>query len=866
MPVDRVRPVHPPAPSGTSSDTSAPKQKVPPQIKPAPAAPFSVNSPANHNVPPPPAPAPASHQAQGVGAVNDPLRNPQVDPLFKNLNTPVPPDPITSAHRFAADYLQERHIEGDPDNIYLSAYDPQRAYAERIMSMTEMVLKNRQKELNDNVYGARETSLRDAAGKEIPGLDSSDFQGHIWKSDFAGIYQNQVNDYFAKNTDVLASTLQAGMLKTATQQVHDRSLSIEGAGLVSRGLGVGPYTDWTQLTREQLTQPHKDWGVTMAPLKINDAVSGQAYLFTDQTTGKTVMFLPGNSRPFHQFDNQNQIPDWINNHVVMGSQEAQDQFTSYFPADQTRSLQELYINLLGRPERLRDTDYFDVNHLAGPALPTDYPALHMLDGANSQLQTLGKEMITSDAQWGRQTAAKFLNSAVPLLLPISLVAPELGVVAGVSAGMAQMGLGVYQHNSGRSSEERGGGLNNVAIGFLNAATSVFGGETKLATDVNLPETNGGADSAVSMTPSEIQDRAQPDDHGVYHVDDKQYVIYDGKAYQVHVQSLQPDRAAVIDPETGEETGQIFKRDNGNQWAPETDGGLKGGNDAAAADNQREDQAARKITATFRKHMSDKIHKAMTGEGTFWKGEKFGDVWLHEPIDDVKALSHENIDKLETKLGELNDYEDAFLERFLNEPLYMTHASGEQRGVLLSRKQLEEQGLLTADKEQHTTPTDIRVMATDDHVFFGLEHGYTLQKPHSEFGKVFTRYLFDQPRVTQTGLLQLIDLVAPQFPDPSKYFKEFMTDDTLRGDMNNHLNMHAKGLKGDLPSMVFYGSDMKRGLALSMLDRLRSLFDPDLERNILARSSLNTLINGLFRPQVLVPRVLAGRPKSVHHVP
>jgi hypothetical protein len=323
---------------------------------------------------------------------------------------------------------------------------------------------------------------------------------------------------------------------------------------------------------------------------------------------------------------------------------------------------------------------------------------------------------------------------------------------------------------------------------------------------------------------------------------------------------------VIDPETGEETGQIFKRDNGNQWAPETDGGLKGGNDAAAADNQREDQAARKITATFREHMSDKIHKAMTGEGTFWKCEKFGDVWLHEPIDDVKALSHENIDKLETKLGELNDYEDAFLKRFLNEPLYMTHASDEQRGVLLSRKQLEEQGLLTADKEQHTTPTDIRVMATNDHVFFGLEHGYTLQKPHSEFGKVFTRYLFDQPRVTQTGLLQLIDLVAPQFPDPSKYFKEFMTDDTLRGEMNNHLSMHAKGLKGDLPSMVFYGSDMKRGLALSMLDRLRSLFDPDLERNILARSSLNTLINGLFRPQVLVPRVLAGRPKSVHHVP
>jgi hypothetical protein len=135
---------------------------------------------------------------------------------------------------------------------------------------------------------------------------------------------------------------------------------------------------------------------------------------------------------------------------------------------------------------------------------------------------------------GAADGSKFLNSAVPLLLPISLVAPELGVVAGVSAGMAQMGLGVYQHNSGRSSEEREGGLNNVAIGFLNAAMSVFGGETKLATDVNLPETNGGADSAVSMTPSEIQDRAQPDDHGVYHVDDKQYVIYDGKAYQVHV--------------------------------------------------------------------------------------------------------------------------------------------------------------------------------------------------------------------------------------------------------------------------------------------------------------------------------------------
>ncbi|MBM7128480.1 dermonecrotic toxin domain-containing protein [Dyella mobilis] len=82
--------------------------------------------------------------------------------------------------------------------------------------------------------------------------------------------------------------------------------------------------------------------------------------------------------------------------------------------------------------------------------------------------------------------------------------------------------------------------------------------------------------ATSMTPSELATRAKKEGYGVYHLDGKQYVPYDGRVYQVRVNALQPDRATVIDPATQEETGEIFKRDVNNQWAPDKTPKLLGG--------------------------------------------------------------------------------------------------------------------------------------------------------------------------------------------------------------------------------------------------------------------------------------------------
>ena len=220
----------------------------------------------------------ASEDASQAGAA-DPLSNPRLDYMFDGLVKDVPPSPRDAARQFAKDYLKQRGIDKDPDQIFLTTHFPPsqsipKGYDSKVMSMTDMVLQNRQPEFMDSSYGLVHTDLSDENGKSIPALNTKDFQNHIWYDNFAAIYQNRINAYFDENKDALAHSLSAGLAKTLTQQVQDGSLTREGADIVSRGLGVGPYEDWHDRELEDFTHRRADSGVVVKPLKINGAFLG----------------------------------------------------------------------------------------------------------------------------------------------------------------------------------------------------------------------------------------------------------------------------------------------------------------------------------------------------------------------------------------------------------------------------------------------------------------------------------------------------------------------------------------------------------------------------------------------------------------
>ena len=128
-----------------------------------------------------------------------------------------------------------------------------------------------------------------------------------------------------------------------------------------------------------------------------------------------------------------------------------------------------------------------------------------------------------------------------------------------------------------------------------------------------------------------------------------------------------------------------------------------------------------------------------------------------------------------------------------------------------------------------------------------------------------RFDFDSPNVQQHGTLHLLDVLEGQLPDPNKRFAT-LNDLPPNAKINEifELNKHERKFDFDAKNSVFKGSDMKRGMALSIIDRCRSL-SPGVRQDMLENEDVNTLINGLFRPQVLVPRVFVANPTDVNAI-
>jgi hypothetical protein len=284
----------------------------------------------------------------------------------------------------------------------------------------------------------------------------------------------------------------------------------------------------------------------------------------------------------------------------------------------------------------------------------------------------------------------------------------------------------------------------------------------------------------------------------------------------------------------------------------------------------EDEAAKMVTYAMRRNMGQKINKEMLARGTHWRG-----VPNNSSVD---KLSRENLKNLHVRLQgplmnqPLAPFEQAFLKKMLESPLRISHATNSLDKIsdpatgkvsLSSRQKLIRDGV-TFPRE-NSSAADIADLANDDNVFFALESGEELQKKASRFGKDVVRFDFDSPNVQQHGTLHLLDVLEGQLPDPTK---RFATLNALPPNAKNNeifdLNKHERKFDFDAKNSVFKGSDMKRGMALSIIDRCRSL-SPGVRQEMLEKEDVNTLINGLFRPQVLVPRVFVANPTDVNAI-
>ncbi|MHC8402251.1 RHS repeat-associated core domain-containing protein [Pseudomonas sp. MDT1-17] len=247
----------------------------------------------------------------------------------------------------------------------------------------------------------------------------------------------------------------------------------------------------------------------------------------------------------------------------------------------------------------------------------------------------------------------------------------------------------------------------------------------------------------------------------------------------------------------------------------------------------------------------------------------GSAWqqldsLEDGLTTFQQQSRKNIRQLEYRLGESIELESAetlFIDEFSKSPFHLVHFSDQDLRKndvveLYSRKQLIERQVIF--NENNTAEGDLTSLGTDDFVFFSLEAQREPAKPSSRFGDKRYRTPFStlqESGQAQYSLLQSLDIILPTsrpkgapawVKDAHAYGRDFALRDNEDEDTQRH-------------GAMFVGDDMIRGMGLNvMIDVLTYAEDAG---DTLYEVPADTLMNSLYRPQVLVPNSVRLKPQK-----
>lgn len=251
---------------------------------------------------------------------------------------------------------------------------------------------------------------------------------------------------------------------------------------------------------------------------------------------------------------------------------------------------------------------------------------------------------------------------------------------------------------------------------------------------------------------------------------------------------------------------------------------------------------------------------MLSNGSAWKQIDNG----QDGLTTFQQQSRKNIRRLEGRLDEeieLESAETLFLNAFSDSPFHIVHFSDQDLRnndvvELYSRKQLIERQLVFS--ELNTAEGDLTLLGTDDFVFFSLEAQNEPAKPSSRFGDKRYRAPFStlhESGQAEYSMLQSLDIILPAdrpkaapawVKDARAYGRDFALRDNEDEDTQRH-------------GAIFVGEDMIRGMGLNvMIDVLTYAEDAG---DTLYEVPADTLMNSLYRPQVLVPNAVRLKPQK-----
>lgn len=441
--------------------------------------------------------------AQGVQAVRDSLQD--------------YPRPDRAAADAVRKWASRQGLDINPDKVDAVTlhyqFKGQRCIAKlvRKLTMTQALLSNWQGESNNDLIGAAlhaawagtpapypitlvddldEGGLFDYGGEYVvynglyrqtspASYDSAhhvripaeDFQSFIWHLDFQTPYKHMLKAYWKDGLHAYRDAAKVNFIAGCNRQISEASLSQAGRILAWQVAGLQP----------------RPQAVHVACLNVYGYAATNLLCLKNIDTGLTLLYIPGNSSPFHEFTDESAMQLWIAEQCrhPHTRQALEDHFP---PGDEADTLGFSGLNTaltgLGLYPAYHHFDPDKHPGFATSGLWVPHDTINYrtskysppIDGdlfmAMARQQKKRSEqdaefIINTDHSVTKEKWRGYFTSAINTLAPIAMVVPELAPIFALG-GIVQLGLGLDRAINGKTLEQRADGADDAIWGVLNA--------------------------------------------------------------------------------------------------------------------------------------------------------------------------------------------------------------------------------------------------------------------------------------------------------------------------------------------------------------------------------------------------------------
>lgn len=302
-------------------------------------------------------------------------------------------------------------------------------------------------------------------------LPAEDFQRFIWRLDFRYPYGRMLDKYWKDGLTRYRDAAKVNFIAACNKQVSNASLSDDGRVLAWQVAGLQ-------------TRPRH---VQVACLNIYGYVATNLLCLKNTTTGLTLLYIPGNSSPFHEFSDHSEMQNWVAKQCKK-PQTRQALETHFPPGDEADTLgfSGLSTALTGLGLYPK-AHHFDPDHHPGfatsglwkPKEIVNYNASKYsppIEGdlfkamARQQKKRCEQDadfIISTNNSVTKEKWRGYFDSLINTLAPIAMVVPELAPIFALG-GLIELGLGLDRAINAKTLAQRADGAVDAAWGLLNA--------------------------------------------------------------------------------------------------------------------------------------------------------------------------------------------------------------------------------------------------------------------------------------------------------------------------------------------------------------------------------------------------------------